>query len=297
MAKNQNGIPRLDICNLVDSKRDDLMISRLSEYLQEHQNLVFPHRHSFYHLVFFTIGGGSHTIDFQRFEVKPFQIYFMAPGQVHSWDFEGEMEGVVINFSGTFFQSFLLRAEYLDSFSFLSGNAEDNVINLSQDNANKVKQLLESLIEQSVHMHIMQEDMIRVLLLQVFLTLEQNHYTATGQAHKVTQNMIIKNFNRLVEKNFAEMKMPGPYAQLLNVTPNHLNALVKEHLGKQAGEVIRDRVLLEAKRLLVNKDMTISEISYRLNFNDNSYFTRFFRKYAGVTPETFREKSVSSIRT
>ena len=268
------------------------MISRLDDYLLEHQNLVFPHRHSFYHLVFFTKGSGSHTIDFQHFTVEQYQIYFMAPGQVHSWDFEGDMKGFVVNFSGTFFQSFLLRPEYLESFPFLNGVSNDSVINLNQKYGQEVKAMFEKLIDQSLKGDVMQQDMIRVLLLQIFITLEQSHYNMPLKTPKITQNATIRNFIKLIENNFTEMRLPGAYADLLNVTPNHLNALVKENLGKQAGEVIRERILLEAKRLLVNKDLTISEIAYRLNFSDNSYFTRFFRKYGGVTPEAFREKSI-----
>jgi AraC family transcriptional activator of pobA len=293
MSKKQSGIPRLDICTLSDTK-DDLMISRLTDYLEEHQNLVFPHRHSFYHLVFFTKGKGSHTIDFQRFVVKPYQIYFMAPGQVHSWDFEGEMQGYVVNFSGTFFQSFLLRPEYLESFTFLTGTTTDGVIDLDDKYGLKVKNLFECIIEQSVAVEVMHVDMIRVLLLQVFITLEQSYHHTKPYIQRNTQNVIIRNFNKLVEKHFSELKLPGGYAELLNVTPNHLNALVKENLGKQAGEVIRDRILLEAKRLLVNKELTVSEIAYKLNFNDNSYFTRFFRKYGGITPEAFRQNSINN---
>jgi AraC family transcriptional activator of pobA len=75
----------------------------------------------------------------------------------------------------------------------------------------------------------------------------------------------------------------------LYITPNHLNALCKEYLGMQAGEVIRNRILLEAKRLLVSQDITISEISDELSFNDNSYFTKFFKKLVGMTPEEFRK--------
>ena len=79
---------------------------------------------------------------------------------------------------------------------------------------------------------------------------------------------------------------------MLHITPNHLNALVQEILGRPAGAVIRDRVLLEAKRLLTNADMTAAEIAYELNFQDNSYFSRFFKKYAGVTPEGFRRQHI-----
>ena len=92
-----NHIPVVDICNLTDFRDDDVLISRFAEYLSAHHNLRKAHRHTFYHLLLFTKGGGNHTIDFSSFQVKPYQIYFMVPGQVHSWDFEGEVDGYVVN--------------------------------------------------------------------------------------------------------------------------------------------------------------------------------------------------------
>ncbi len=76
---------------------------------------------------------------------------------------------------------------------------------------------------------------------------------------------------------------------MLFVTPNHLNALSKHVTGKPAGELIRDRVILEARRLLVNTGTTIAEVASELEFEDNSYFSKFFKKYTGQTPEAFRK--------
>jgi AraC family transcriptional activator of pobA len=118
---------------LSDHQHDDLLISRFAPYLQKHQNLSLPHKHTFYHVVLFTEGGGKHSIDFKSFPVKPYQIYFMAPGQVHRWNFEGPVDGYIINFSASFFQSFLLRPDYLDSLPFFNSNIDDEVINLSTD--------------------------------------------------------------------------------------------------------------------------------------------------------------------
>jgi quercetin dioxygenase-like cupin family protein len=69
--------------------------------------MVFPHKHNFYHFVFFTKGSGNHLIDFEKHEVEAFQLYFMAPGQVHTWNFKGDEEGFVVNFDPEYFQSFL----------------------------------------------------------------------------------------------------------------------------------------------------------------------------------------------
>ncbi|MET7259294.1 AraC family transcriptional regulator [Dyadobacter fermentans] len=281
--------PRLDIGPLSEYREDHIMIARFSDYVHEHQSLVFPHRHSFYHLVLFTEGSGRHTIDFHHFQARPYQIYFMIPGQVHTWDFEGDMEGYVVNFSDSFFKSFLLQPEYLDSFSFFDQDSSNNVLTLSESVRANVCRLFEELLNQNARASAWRDDMVRVLLLQIFMIIEQSDSVDRKKHAEKGKNATVRNFIRLIDKHYDRLRLPGQYAEMLNVTPNHLNALCKEHVGMQAGELIRNRIVLEAKRLLINLDLTVSEIAYKLNFNDNSYFTKFFRKETGMTPEDFRK--------
>ncbi|WP_426671510.1 AraC family transcriptional regulator [Mucilaginibacter sp. McL0603] len=289
----QGAIPIYDICKLSDFQQDDLLISRFGAYLQKHKDLYFPHKHTFYHLVLFTKGAGKHSIDFKIFDVTPYQIYFMIPGQVHSWNFEGDVDGYVIHFTLPFFQSFLLKNEYLDQFPFFSGLIDDAVIQIESSLQQEIISLFENIITESEKPERMGMDMIRTLLLQIFILLNR---TSTDNKEKQlpTYNYtLLKTFQKLIEKNFATLKLPKDYAELLYITPNHLNAICNDLLGISAGEVIRNRILLEAKRLLINLDLSVAEIGYRLNFSDNSYFTKFFKKYAGSTPEEFRKKTLN----
>ncbi|SDH21682.1 AraC-type DNA-binding protein [Dyadobacter soli] len=281
--------PRLDIGPLSEYREDHIMIARFSDYVHEHQSLVFPHRHSFYHLVLFTEGAGRHTIDFHHFQASPYQVYFMIPGQVHTWDFNDQMEGYVVNFSDSFFKSFLLQPEYLDSFSFLDQDSSNNVLMLAEGIRGQICGLFEELLSQNARATAWRDDMVRVLLIQIFLIIEQSDSVDRKKNAEKGKNATVRNFIRLIDKNYDRLRLPGQYAEMLNVTPNHLNALCKEHVGMQAGELIRNRIVLEAKRLLINLDLTVSEIAYKLNFNDNSYFTKFFRKETGMTPEDFRK--------
>ena len=288
-------IPRFDICSLSKYRQDDIMVSRFSEYLSQHHNLAAPHRHSFYHMVFFTEGTGKHTIDFNHFQVHPYQIYFMVPGQVHSWNFEGKVDGYVINFSNGFFKSFLLRPDYIDSFSFLTGDTQRSVINLPDQIRDSIIALFENLVSQSRSSFSQGADMVRLLLLQIFIHIEQGYFSDDKSNSLSQNNVLLRNFRKLIELNFLELKLPGEYAALLYISPNHLNALCKEHLGMQAGELVRERIVLEAKRLLVNMDVSVSEIAYKLNFSDNSYFAKFFKKEVGMTPDAFRKKITAKI--
>lgn len=288
----KNVIPVYDICKLSDFQQDDMLISRFGIYLQKHKDLHFPHKHTFYHLVLFTKGGGTHAIDFRTFKVIPYQIYFMTPGQVHSWNFEGEVDGYVIHFSEDFFRSFLLANDYLAQFPFFSGDSNDAVINIRPDLQPKIQSLFDDIITESEAPGRMGIDLIRSLILQVFILLARTVYDNAKTQHSTYNYTLLKNFRQLIEKNFATLRLPKDYAQLLYITPNHLNAMCNDLLGISAGEVIRNRVLLEAKRLLINLDLNISEIGYRLNFNDNSYFTKFFKKYTGLLPDEFRKSTL-----
>jgi AraC family transcriptional regulator, transcriptional activator of pobA len=284
-------IPVYDICTIDQNAQQELLIDRFGSYLKKHyHNLHHPHRHSFYHLVLFSKGKGSHSIDFETFQLRPFQMYFMIPGQVHSWHFNGDVDGYIVHFNASLFSSFLQNSHYLERFPFFNGNTRDCVCQLPVAAQEEIVQTFETMLAELEGGKLEHLDMLRLKLLQLFLLVERNcHATAikTKPAHKLTT---LRSFQQLIEKHYRSIRLPKQYADLLYITPNHLNALCNDMLGKSAGDVIRDRVLLEAKRLLTNADMSITQIGYELNFPDNSYFNRFFKKYAGMTPDEFRKK-------
>lgn len=281
-------IPVYDICNLsIGGSQQDLLIEKLDHYLQNnYQKAMHQHGHSFYHFVLFTKGSGTHTLDFTKFNVQPYQIYFMIPGQVHNWHFSTDMDGYVIHFSEVFFRSFLMQHDYLERFPFFSGNSKDQVLTIPLSARDEVKALFEKLLAE---MEAQQFDMIRVLMLQLFLVIDRTSVKDKKKAIPQQKLLVLRNFQHLINKHYRTIKLPKEYAELLYITPNHLNALCQDLLGKTAGELIRERILLEAKRMLTNADLTITQIAYELNFQDNSYFNRFFKKYIGITPDDFRK--------
>jgi len=288
MAKR---LPVFSICTIKggEGKPGDFIISRFGQYLAQRNYLLQPHGHSFYHLVFFTKGGGKQAIDFTSFPVKPGQIYFMNPGQVHNWLFSGEVDGYIVNFSENFFASFFKEPNYLERFPFFGGYGEDQVIHLTGQCIKEVTELFERLLIELKPVKSHASEMIRTLLFQLFITVTRQMEPARLKQLSKPGYTTLRNFQKLVNENYIKLKLPSEYAAILYVTPNYLNALWKDLLGKSAGELIRDRIMLEAKRLLINADISINEIATQLGFQDNSYFTKFFKKYAGKTPEDFRK--------
>lgn len=278
-----------DICEFSLDRQQDIIVSRFAVYLKNLKNLHFPHRHDFYHLILFTQGGGSFSIDFQNFEIIPYRAYFMAPGQVHGWDFEGDMDGYVINFSTQFFQSFLLKSDYLDQFYFLNGIAGDSVIDILEEQRTSIIQIFENAVIEMEKQQRFKTDAVRVWILQLFLQIGNTYVRSEVHAADSYNMTLLRNFEKLIEQNYLNLRLPKQYAELLFITPNHLNALCNEALGKSAGDLIRNRIALEAKRMLINFSLTVTEIAYALNFEDNSYFCKFFKKQAGLSPDGFRK--------
>lgn len=290
----KNTFPVYNIAALSELKTDDILVSRLDSYLEIHKELFTVHRHDFFHMVLFTEGTGFHQIDFQRFEVRPFQIYFMIPGQVHSWDFRGRAEGYVINFSPSFFAAFLANSNYINELPFFSGSVEDQVLDIEEGLRETICALFENVISESLTSRPMGFDMVRVMLLNIFICITRSVSTQTSSNRLAYNDTLLRNFKSLIEENYKSLRLPKDYASLLYITPNHLNSLCHDVLGVAAGELIRNRVILEAKRLLANLDIPVSEVAGKLNFTDNSNFTKFFKKQAGFAPEEFRKNALKT---
>lgn len=279
--------PLFDPCHFNDKKK--VIVSRFGMFVKKFKKTTFPRRHDFYHMVLFTEGSGRFSIDYQTYSIKPFQFYFMTPGQIHDWHFEGEMDGYVINFPIQFFQAFLLKADYLDQFFFFNGNVQDCIIEIPEELRWTVIELIEKAISEIEKNNKFKDDTVRVLLLQLFMeisNLDNRDKNTSGESNK---KALRQNFEKLIDENYLRLRLPRQYAELLHITPNHLNKLCNELIGVSAGDMIRNRIILEAKRLLTNLKLTVTEIAYKLNFEDSSYFCKLFKKQTGMTPNAFRK--------
>lgn len=287
--------PTYDICNLNTEKNSNELFSvdRFRGYVDSNPHLQEVHNHNYYHLVYFTEGSGEHLIDFEKFEAKSGTMYFMKPGQVHQWYFKEKYDGFVVNFFDNFFDWIGINSSILQKFRFLQSIlVKDHVVEISLDLQEKIASYFEEMINENQENNQFSNLKIGFHLMNLFIDIERS---LEGVNIKTSdyQSVLLDNFQTLIEQNFKSKKLPKEYAELLYITPNHLNALCKDVLATSAGELIRSRIVLEAKRLLVNKEISVTEIAYLLNFQDASYFVKFFKKYTEFTPEQFRKQYYS----
>jgi AraC family transcriptional activator of pobA len=114
-------------------------------------------------------------------------------------------------------------------------------------------------------------------------------YAATSPAPFAAVGLV-RRFRQAVERSFRVTTSVPDYARALGVTTSHLNESLRLETGLTAGDLIRERLLLEAKRLLLHSELTIAEIAYELGFEDPSYFSRFVRRELKASPAEFRSR-------
>jgi len=270
-------------CNSVTS---DLYINTFKNHLINHSFIEKPHRHNFYLLVFFTNGSGTHEVDFDKFEIHPGSVFVLQPGQMHHWILSEDIEGFIVFYSAEMYNLYFGN-KTIDEYPFYFSVQNSPEILLDAEEVKAVLPYFESLISEMQNHKLLKRDKIMNLLDIIHIELARK-YSEINVHGTHSYNVKIKNFETLLEKKYKEQKSAAFYASELNITLKHLNRICNEILKKTTTEVIVDRVMLEAKRMLLDKNWTVNEIAIELGYEDYSYFTRLFKKHVAMTPTNFR---------
>ncbi len=256
---------------------------------QEPQRLI-PHFHDFFQL-FLIRGEGWLMHDFQDHKVSGngVTLFFLSPGQVHTLRPSVQMRGTVASFTQAFFDHQAPPPSMLFELPFFFASGVPPWLTIAPQEAKRIESLFADLQgEYDASQHGVME-VLRATLRILFVETERLY----RQKHPVEETsrsaLLARQFHLAVEHHFREWQAVGPYAKELGITANHLNDVIHEETGHSAGEVIRQRRLLDAKRLLLHSDLSVSEIGYQTGFDDPSYFSRFFRRYSGQAPAEFRD--------
>jgi AraC family transcriptional regulator, transcriptional activator of pobA len=267
----------------------EIFVGTFEESIQQRPNRLTIHRHNYFEL-FFLEGKGEHFNDFEVYKIETPTIVCVSPGQVHFWENKESLRGPMICFTQEFAEKYA-SADYSllqHRFWFPAGNPP--VIPVSKEQARDIAMLLDE-IQREFKAGAEGSDRIVRLLLQLIL-LKMNRLYLAGNVTQGSRREaeLVRNFLVKLEHNLGVASSVSSYAALLSVSPETLSETVKKETGKTPGTLIRERVLLEAKRLLLHTSLNVSEIAYQLLFKDPSYFNRFFRRSTGNTPAEFRKQ-------
>lgn len=251
------------------------------------------HRHNFYQIFFIQNAQGYIEVDYEEIELENNCLYFISPEQVHRLMCKGDLRGYVIHFSNEFYELASVKQLSLLDLPFLNNNSSLPVVKLNSAILSEFNFIHNTLLEEFSQEHNSQAviwSYLNVLLLRS----EVNYKPLKGESYSYyNASSIILQFKKLVDNNFEQQQTVQSYAEDLCISPEYLNDECKKVLSKNASEVISDRIALEAKRMLVYSDMSNKEIAFSLNFNDPSYFSRFFKKKTNMSPKDFRKKMLN----
>ncbi|WPV02024.1 AraC family transcriptional regulator [Mucilaginibacter sp. cycad4] len=267
----------------------------LYDYVKRNMaNTTRPHIHSYYQVIWFKAGHGNHFVDFQSYEVKDDSIFFVSKNQVHYFDNNSDYRGYLIHFNEPFLIQTDSEMEFFLKCNFF-GNPYQSPVNYIGSNCH---QILETYIKQiqaelnstdSLGREELLRGYLKAFLIQVQRLKNGSDLTAFVNDEKRLQ---LLKFINLVDENYKKGLSVSEYAALMYISSRTLSDVTGQLIKKTPSQIIQERIILEAQRLLLHSELNINQVGYRLGFDDPSYFVKYFKKHTQLSPSDFR-KSIS----
>lgn len=245
----------------------------------------FPHRHTFHEIVHVTGGTGGHVVDLTRFAVRPPNLCFIAPGQVHHWENVTGLEGSVILFT----DDFLL--DHPADRHALRGLGRRSCLDLRDGAADPTARLVADLDGEYRAGADGFQSVLRALLHVLVVRaarLPAHHPVAAPPAPRTRPGSVAARFVTLLGTPEGSQLSVRACARHLGVCESYLSEAVKASTGRTPGELIRQTRVHEAKRLLLRTELSVRQVAARVGYGDPAYFCRFFRRETGASPGDFR---------
>lgn len=264
-------------------------------YNDHSATLTTPHRTGFYHILWFQKGTPTHLVDFNPVKITPDTILFLNKDIVQRFDNKGGFDGKAILFTDSFFCKTETDTKYLRSsilFNDLFSVSQIQITNNAMLFADLFK-LMEKELENEKDLS--QSDILKNLLHNFLLLSERERrkqdFTEIKKGADLDYVILFKD---LLETSYRKVKKVSIYAKKISVTEKRLNQATSKILDKTPKQMIDERIMLEAKRLLVHTNESVKEIGFELGFDEPTNFIKFFRKHIQSTPVEFREEFASA---
>lgn len=252
---------------------------------------IKPHRHSnLYQLFYVQKGYARLNIEGKESVFNEGVVQWVSPLCVHGFSFSSDVQGCVLTIASSMISNFEKRMKSPLAFNVSALNLE-----IGRD-----REYLDFLFD-SLRREYMRSEAGRELALESWINILLTWLQRRSLEKKDTTEFRSKGhvsfsrFSNLVEQHYHEQWSVQRYAQELGVSVVRLNTICQQLCQQTALQFIHQRVLLEAKRNLLYTVMSIANISDRLGFSEQAYFSRFFKRLTGTTPNAFRQAGISQL--
>lgn len=280
----------LNIDQLQEEENEkDFYVSNLREHIRQHKSKITkPHKHSSYLCILFTKGIGKHEIDFSTYAVKPGNLFVISPGKTHHWELSDDVDGFIFTHTKDAYDLHYSHT-MIANFPFFQSVQNSPLIELDESHFSEIVSIFESMLSEYSSQEMLKHQVL-VSYSDIMYAKLSRIYLKGGTEQVINHSLYAQKFNeleKLIEEHFVLEKSPSKYASMMNITPKHLNRITQSVIGKTTSEVILDRILLEAKRIMLHTSKSFSEIAIGLGYEDYAYFSRLFKQKTGLTPSQF----------
>lgn len=285
-----------------DSFTEDFYIVRFKDFLKKEEEHTVsdrfsePHKRGFFELTLLRRHSAIMNIGDRAFEnvsnslaaISPYQMISIGKNASQLFQ-KPEIDGYVIFFKHSFFSSIKRASEIQVEFPFFKVHTTP-LYQLTKEQMGELSAVAEKMYDECYGDKLHKSEMIRSLLL---ILLYQTKRITHDNDNTIAVNrfeLITSKFEQCISGCGTPFLSVADYASKLNISAIYLSECVKKATGKNAQQVIIDYKMLHAKALLQQTDKTISQIAMDMGFNEDSNFTKFFKRHSGETPKVFRKK-------
>jgi len=265
-------------------------------YRIKHGESDIPHRHDYYTIIFFERGEGVHIVDFTEYNIEDCSIYFIVPGQMHQVIPIAEPKGWTLKFTEEFLIANSISDKLVNDIYLFNDYGQSPPLSINKVQMPVYLNILSQIEFFSSSLECYTREAMGSLL-KLFLIQSNNqcslHKSNNPQLLETT-NHLLHSFKQLLNIHYATLHMVSDYADMLAVTADYLNKIIKTSTGKSAKDHIQSKLIIEAKRSLLFSNVSNKELSYQLGFEESAHFNNFFKKITGQTPSEFRTYFIQS---
>lgn len=270
----------------------DFRLQRMENiYDQAGGGTDIAHRHDYYTVLLVEKAKGVHIIDYNSFPFDAMEVHFVSPGQVHQVGLSERPKGSVLTFTRSFLMKNGIPESFISNINLFQTFGHTPPLKIDPTTFDRLDKIIDEM-ETCLLADLHYGSRAAGALLQLFLIYCSNSASLnTDQMDEDTAGIcILRDFKRLAEEKFREWHKVKDYASELHISTKHLSQTVKNITGKVAKDHIQDRLILEAKRLLLHTTLSIKEIAYEIGFEEPLHFSGFFKRCVGVSPRHFRTR-------
>lgn len=258
-------------------------------------NGFFDHiqRNNYFSLIWVQEGNGRLKADFSEYDFDANTLFAFSPYQPYMISTDRPIKGVAIYFHPDFFCIFKHHKEVSSNGVLYNNIYNPPFVKIDQSSAATLQMLCEQIKTEMQNADLAQYELL-VSYLKIFLitaarlkTQQQPEAAAVLKDNK--EPFILQKLKDAIEENFKTKHAPSDYAEMLYITPKALAKITKSYFNKTLSSLINERIIIEAKRELYLTNKTIKQIAYELGYEDEYYFSRFFKVNADVSPQVYRD--------